>query len=272
MAIDAPVVDEFGDPIAAEEAPPAAPEPPAAPAEEAPSPPPWAGRFQSAEELWQEFQNVDTLRGRQANELGELRQQVAAAQAAPAQAAPAQAAPNQPMVGELTVQQFQAWKEEEPEEAAFYFAEVRVQEAEARAAAQIKEAVEPLQRGQYQAGAKAAVDMLRSELGDETVLRYEKDLGQRIAQDEAFFVDTSTLHTRMSDFVKAREYERLTTPQRNRADDGTYAPGSAVPPVHVEGGSTPPPSSAAREPVDPIIEEMDLDDPGRDAFGALRPG
>jgi hypothetical protein len=38
--------------------------------------PGWQERFGTVEELWEAFQNVDTLRGRLANELGQLRRQV----------------------------------------------------------------------------------------------------------------------------------------------------------------------------------------------------
>jgi hypothetical protein len=36
---------------------------------------PWADRFASAEAMWEAFQNVDRLRGRLANEVGELRRE-----------------------------------------------------------------------------------------------------------------------------------------------------------------------------------------------------
>ncbi len=274
-ALEAPPaeqLDEFGDPVptdpqTADAAPPGQ-EPPAPPAEPAAEPPPWAERFQSVDEMWETFQNVDTLRGRQANELGQLRQQIAA-QPAPAAAQPAQ------MIGELTLEQFSQWKDEEPEEAAFYFAEVRAQEAEARANARIDQELAPLRQNAYQAGAKSAIDLLKQEFGDETVLRHQQALGERIEADAAYFIDESTLHARMSDFVRAREYERLTSPQRQRATDGTYLPGPAVlpaPPVHVEGGSTPAPSGAVAPEVDSVIAEMDAIGPGRDAFGRLGPG
>jgi hypothetical protein len=231
---------------------------PEAPAPETTEPPEaeWfmPGKFRTAEDMRANYQQLESERGRLAQEVGGLRQQVQAAPQPPQMQAPqGPQAPsfNHPAQG-YTQEQLEQLAYDNPLQAADYMAMLRTGDA----IGQLIPALAPLMESVNQQEARSAVDSLRREFGDEVVQRHSQALAAVIQQDEGYFFDEATRRQRLSMAIRSLEYDRLTHQSQAQPRDPNGQFAAKPEPVHVEPGSSGSPAQAADPHVDPVVAEM----------------
>lgn len=254
----------------------AAPEAPQDPGQDA-----WfvPGQFRTPDDVLNSYRHIEQERGRLGNELGQtraerdqLRAQLAAFHNGQSPMLPQQAQPNgvslpaydHPAHG-YTEEQIEQLKYDDPMRLADYVSQLHV----GQLLGQLAPALAPLMDSVNKQEARATIDLLRHQYGDEVVQRNSETLAAAIQRDQGFFVDEDTRHERLSTVLRAAEFDRMMqerTPQP-RTPQGQYAPRD--PGVHVEGGSTG--HSSAPAPSQPDVPhevaEMRQVDADRDRFG-----
>jgi hypothetical protein len=234
---------------------------PEAPAPETTEPPEaeWLrpGKFRTAEDALQSYDALESLAGRQAQELGELRRQQSQPQQQMPQiqqqdlTGPYLPAYNHPPQG-YTQEQLDQLAYDNPPAAMDYMAKVNAMEM----VSQLIPVIAPLREQAEMQGARNAVDSLRRTYGDDAVTRHSPALAQIIQSDPHQFVEGEQIGTqRLAMALESLEYRRLQQGQgQPRDEQGRFAANPE--PVHVEPGSSGAPAQAADPQVDPVVAEM----------------
>lgn len=202
-------------------------------------------------------------------------------------------------------EELQELAESDPLQAVDYLAQVYAEQVQAQLADQYRQELAPVQAAHYQATAAGTLEQLAGELGRDVVLANSETVARMISADEGHYTDPATQQDRVRAAFIAAEHDRqaayargddvhaeigaLPEPRRDafgltsgpgaepahRAAPpaaqpaATAAPRPADKPVHIEGGSTPPPFQSNVH-VDPVIAEMDEAGPGKsDMFGRI---
>jgi len=251
---------------------PPAQEPPAPPEAAEPEPqaeqPWWAAYGATEEEAAERIRNIDHLRGRQANDIGELRQEIAklGQRIQPEPAPQAQA----PMIGELTVEQWESWYEDEPERATLY-SQAAFSEA---TRTELRQELESQRANDRYA--QETLERLRADLKDNVVYEQREFIGKLIGGLQTLAPGTLLDENGHPDYGMIRDLAefaswRSQTGAQPRGTDGRFVSPTS-PPVHVEGGSTPAPTSAAQsDDPDAALKAEIRGQSRRDNFGEVRP-
>jgi hypothetical protein len=232
-----------------------------------------AGKYKSVEEAVQATEHAQQMIGRQAQELGELRSQMEQLQAAQYQQEQPQQADDGAFVNplfNLSPQEREQVNEaflNDPLGTIATVLDIERQMNEQRFGSVLEERLSPLAKLSGETQAERVFNALKTNLGDEAVLRYRDEISQRIKQDPDYLkVDTKIAVDRLSDMIKAAEYDRHRTapPTPPRDEQGRFQGAT----THVEGGSTPAPQQATQtDDVDPEIAEIRASGPKQDIFG-----
>jgi hypothetical protein len=194
--------------------------------------------------------------------------------------------------------------EEDPLAAADMLAQAYAAHVQSHLAQQYQQELAPIQQQHFEATAASTLEQIAGEFGADVVAANAEAVAQILSADEAHYADPATQQARVRDAFIVAEHNRQVAyargddvyaemdalpairrdafgqvaavpapqPQRGQAPQASHQAAaqaaSRIGPVHVEGGSTPPPPDRSPH-VDPVIAEMDATMPGRDLFGRL---
>jgi hypothetical protein len=252
---------------------------PASDEQQAQQEPEWRSRFETEEEMYERLRNVEVNDGRQRNELGDLRAQVALREQQLQQLVgtqQGQPAPGQQQglegIPQLSDEDLMDWYDQDPISATRYLAA----SAAAEVAALQQQQLQPVFASVHDAQASQSVERLKAEFGDDMVHRNREALAAAVAADRDYFAEPKTRDARLRQTLLASEFEaqrsgrsQQAQQQARTAENGQFAPaGGDQRTVHMEGGSTPAPSGGQGD-LDPIIAEIEAAGVREDAYGAI---